>query len=428
MWDAVSGGNQLQNIVIEGANHIWSVNSSTSDPNYYYDPAGNLVWAEGHSYAYDAENRLVNVDGGATGQYAYDPSNRRYKRVTGGATTHYIWQGSQVIAEHNGATGAVLVDYVYSGGRMIAKVASGTTQYFLSDRLSTRLVLDASGNVIGRQAHLPFGEDFAESGTQEKHHFTSYERDSETVSDYAVNRQYSQTTGRFNRTDTIPANVMDPQSFNRYVYARNNPINMIDPLGLQICDITRSKYYYEDDEGLLVMGVIETLHCDVLGDSGGSDAGSPPVENGPGGGDDPTTAEWHARRIKEALDSALTKLIDSIPCQALPGTAKWAAMPTLTRLQNEGRITEGDAHGDIAEYFCGLKCILGRNPGTITLDTVHFFGTAIENEAALHNVTIAEAQVETILHELARATGAMSGNEDDFDERIYNTCIKPSSQ
>ena len=41
------------------ANHIWSVNSSTSDPNYYYDVGGNLVWAEGHSYTYDAENRLV---------------------------------------------------------------------------------------------------------------------------------------------------------------------------------------------------------------------------------------------------------------------------------------------------------------------------------------------------------------------------------
>jgi hypothetical protein len=32
----------------------------------------------------------------------------------------------------------------------------------------------------GGQGHLPFGEDFGESGTQQKHHFTSYERDSES--------------------------------------------------------------------------------------------------------------------------------------------------------------------------------------------------------------------------------------------------------
>jgi hypothetical protein len=36
------------------------------------------------------------------------------------------------------------------------------TQYLLSDRLSTRLVLDASGNALGRQGHLAFGEDFGE--------------------------------------------------------------------------------------------------------------------------------------------------------------------------------------------------------------------------------------------------------------------------
>jgi hypothetical protein len=33
--------------------------------------------------------------------------------------------------------------------------------------------------MLGRQAHLAFGEEFAASGTQEKHHFTSYE--AETV-------------------------------------------------------------------------------------------------------------------------------------------------------------------------------------------------------------------------------------------------------
>jgi hypothetical protein len=176
MWDAVSGGNQIQSITLEqsgGAptNRITSVGAAT----YLYDAAGNVTNDGLLSYVYDAENRLVSVDGGATGQYSYDQSNQRYKKVTVGSTTHYIWQGSKVIAEHNGSTGAVLTDYVHSGARMIAKVESGTSQYFLSDRLSTRLVLDTSGNVLGRQGHLAFGERFGESGTQEKHHFTAYE-------------------------------------------------------------------------------------------------------------------------------------------------------------------------------------------------------------------------------------------------------------
>ena len=153
--------------------------------------------------------------------------------------THSVWEGSQVVAEHDGTTGAVIGDYVYSGSRMVTKVSGGTTQYFVSDRLSARLVLDTSGNVLGRESHLPFGEDFGESGTQEKHHFTSYERDSEAGSDYAVNRQYSQGIGRFNSADPYEGRASAPQTLNRYVYVRSNPTNSVDPLGLElglICD------------------------------------------------------------------------------------------------------------------------------------------------------------------------------------------------
>ena len=88
---------------------------------------------------------------------------------------------------------------------MIAKVASGTRSYFLSDQLSVRLMLNTSGAVVGRQAHLPYGKDFGESGTQEKHHFTTYERDSEgSGSDYAVNRHDSNGMGRFLVSTRLP--------------------------------------------------------------------------------------------------------------------------------------------------------------------------------------------------------------------------------
>ena len=120
---------------------------------------------------------------------------------------------------------------------MIATVSGGTSQYFLSDRLSMRLVLDGSGNVLGRQAHLPFGNDFGESGTQEKHHFTSYERDGESGTDYAVNRQYSQSLGRFMRTDPErkSCDFNNPQSLNRYAYVKNDAVNASDPLGTDEC-------------------------------------------------------------------------------------------------------------------------------------------------------------------------------------------------
>src|SRR5262249_9093687 len=175
---------------------------------------------------YDAESRVVAVDGGSAAQYGYGLGSRRVKKVVGGATTHYVWEGAQVLAEHDGATGNLLFDYILAAGSFVAKVqADGTACYFLGDRLSERLKLDAAGTVVGQQGHLPFAEDFRENGQQEGHHLTSYQQDGETNADYAVNRQYSPTTGRFNRPDPLGGSPGAPQSFNKYAYVHNDPTN-----------------------------------------------------------------------------------------------------------------------------------------------------------------------------------------------------------
>jgi RHS repeat-associated protein len=237
VWDATSGGTQTQSVTLEqsgGAptNRITSVTNSGSTVSYSYDSAGNVTSDGVHSYGYDAENRLVSVDGGSTASYSYDHQNRRVKKVVGSTTTHYVWQGWQVIAEHNGSSGAVLTEYVYAGSRMIAREQAGRV-FFLQDRLSIRATItDGQGGIQGRQAHLPFGEELGTSGAQDKHKFTSYERGSETGSDYAINRQYSPALGRFTQVDPLAGLVDSPQSLNRYAYVGADPVDRTDVLGL----------------------------------------------------------------------------------------------------------------------------------------------------------------------------------------------------
>ena len=242
VYDAISGGTQIQSVSLQqsgGAptNRLTSVTNGGTATNYTYDNNGNVTNDGVHSYQYDAENRLVSVDSGTTAQYGYDQHNRRVKKAIGSAVTHYVWEQENVIAEHNGSTGSVIVNYVYSNQRLVNKIEGGVTTYYLGDRLSTRLTLDASGNVTGRQAHLPFGEELGTSGTQEKHKFTTYERDGESGTEYAVNRQYSSATGRFLRVDPKAGTIDRPQTLNRYAYVWNDPINLRDTLGLnaQIC-------------------------------------------------------------------------------------------------------------------------------------------------------------------------------------------------
>ncbi|HEY6334123.1 MAG TPA: RHS repeat-associated core domain-containing protein [Blastocatellia bacterium] len=234
-------GSQIQDLTMAQSggvtnNRISSLVYNGQTYNYTYDAAGNVTSdGSGNTYTYDAADRLVSVSGNLSIQNSYDFENRRVVCTEGGVTTDYVWQGNKVLAEMNGSTGGPSIDYIPYGNSFIATVqSSGTVTYVLRDRLSERLVLNSSGAVEGVMATLPFGQDFAESGTQEKHHFTTYDRDSTTGLDYAINRSYNPALGRFLRVDPggTAAYSKLPQGSNRYSYVAGDPINSVDPLGL----------------------------------------------------------------------------------------------------------------------------------------------------------------------------------------------------
>jgi len=65
--------------------------------------------------------------------------------------------------------------------------------------------------------------------------FTGLWRDDETGLDHTLYRKYSSTLGRWLSPDPMAGSIMNPQSLNRYAYVMNNPVNFIDPLGLDEC-------------------------------------------------------------------------------------------------------------------------------------------------------------------------------------------------
>jgi RHS repeat-associated protein len=66
---------------------------------------------------------------------------------------------------------------------------------------------------------------------------TGKERDTESGLDYFVARYYGSNMGRFMSPDPLmatPQRLLDPQEWNMYGYARNNPLSITDPTGLDI--------------------------------------------------------------------------------------------------------------------------------------------------------------------------------------------------
>jgi RHS repeat-associated protein len=243
-WTYDRYGNRTAQSVTAGsgpANSL-TVNASTNQvtgTGFGYDASGNMTADGLNTLTYDAAAHLITSSSGtASGGYIYDGDGLRVEKCLPNCsspttTTVYIFAGGNVLAEYdNGAAvGSPSREYVYSSGPMIAKIAGGATTYYHQDHLSNRLLTNSSGGAVESLGHLPYGEAWYDTGS-EKWKFTSYERDAESGNDYARARYHVNRLGRFSSPDPLSGSIGNPQSLNHYAYAGNNPINAIDPTGM----------------------------------------------------------------------------------------------------------------------------------------------------------------------------------------------------
>jgi RHS repeat-associated protein len=102
---------------------------------------------------------------------------------------------------------------------------------------SVRMITDANGQEVTRYDFWPFGQVSGSPAVQDSRMFVGEEHDGESGFDYFGARHYASGTGRFTTVDPVldfDAALVDPQQWNRYAYARNNPFAYIDPAGAAI--------------------------------------------------------------------------------------------------------------------------------------------------------------------------------------------------
>jgi len=195
---------------------------------------------------YDAENKqtqVKDVNNAVIGTYSYDGDGKRVKKVATTETTVFVYDAlGRSVEEYSGST--LQTAYVYAGSRLLAIENQTGTSYLTSDHLgSPRINTDGSGNVTARHDYMPFGEEIFSVGGRiaglgynsdnVRKKFTGYERDGETGMDFAQARYFDSGYGRFSSPDsfTNATHASEPQSWNLYSYVRNNPMNLVDPLG-----------------------------------------------------------------------------------------------------------------------------------------------------------------------------------------------------
>lgn len=246
-WTYDRYGNRTAQTVTAGSPTANSVSVSTStnqitssgSSSFSYDANGNLTQDDIYVYKYDAENRLVEMDGisdGVVATYAYDGNSVRTVKVWGADRTYYLYSGSQLLSEFEDAS-----SNTYTAGTTPGTVGSDSValiMYQHPDHLSTRIATDNSGNYAASQARYPFGDAWygaswlATASVTRK--FTSYYLDTEAgaaQNNYALARVHGARFGRFFMADPVRGTQKIPQRLNRYAYVENDPVNRVDPTG-----------------------------------------------------------------------------------------------------------------------------------------------------------------------------------------------------
>ena len=234
--------------------------------HYSYDNNGNVLTERRtgassavRTFTYHAFNKVKSITKGThTTSFAYGPARTRIKRtdtvVTGSGasttTTLYLGNVEKVIAPDGSFTfkryiaDGVLVEQTHdTGGNRDGE----DTRYLLYDHLgSIDVITDAAGTVVQDLSFDAWGQRRAPDdwtvlalmrlmdtthGSITPYGFTGHEMLDAVGIIHMNGRIYDPTLGRFLQADPIIQFPNYSQSWNRYSYVLNNPLNATDPTG-----------------------------------------------------------------------------------------------------------------------------------------------------------------------------------------------------
>lgn len=223
-------------------------------PFYTYDANGNLLTGAGRSVTWNSFNKAQSIAGTNTRlDLLYDTEHQRAQEtyyLNGALQRTTVYLGAY--EEESGVAGSKKKHYISAGGATIGMIvctaspctstANTSTQYWHTDDLgSVSVVTDAAGAVLERMAYEPFGKRRNSSGVTDTNGtltpvstnrgFTGHEELDEVGLINMNGRIYDPGLGRFMSADPFIQSSASLQSYNRYAYVWNNPLNATDPSG-----------------------------------------------------------------------------------------------------------------------------------------------------------------------------------------------------
>ncbi|MEV5635960.1 RHS repeat-associated core domain-containing protein [Agromyces sp. NPDC052230] len=199
-----------------------------------WDAEGELTGTGGASFVYDADgNRIVRTDTTGTTVYASGQEIHITSNGTVKATRYYSFAGNTVAVRTDRGLGNGVTSLVADHhGTPVAAIPNGGHP---ATTAINRLYTDPFGGTRGTASASTIPGD---------RQFLGKTRDGTTGLTQVGARYYDENIGGFISVDPI-LDLNDPQQWNAYAYAKNNPVTRSDPTGLLALGATD----YEDING-----------------------------------------------------------------------------------------------------------------------------------------------------------------------------------
>ncbi|WP_338616179.1 RHS repeat-associated core domain-containing protein [Pigmentiphaga sp. CHJ604] len=226
--------------------------TGTLAATYTYDANGSMLTGAGRTVAYTGFNMPATITGnGTTLSFVYDDTHQRVKQIAPSGTVYYVHPDNVggLFYEKEVKTGGVTEHkhYITASSGTVAIYTTRSTnvttlRYLHKDHLgSTNAVSDETGAVVERLAYDAWGKRQFPNGTTDPGNtlagvntdrgFTGHEHLEEVGLVHMNGRIYDPRIGRFMSADPMIQAPYNPQSYNRYSYAFNSPLNGVDPSG-----------------------------------------------------------------------------------------------------------------------------------------------------------------------------------------------------
>jgi RHS repeat-associated protein len=226
---------------------VWETDENGASTVFQYDGGGRQTTGRGTTITwnyFDLPSRIQSASQDIS--YRYDPAHAR--TVKQGRTEAITYIGG-AYERHVDSSGEKHVFNLMIPARMIGQVTwskADDLSFFSLDKVGTpeTIYTSSSATAVEKVEYDPFGERRNPSAlatpaslpSSRTIGFTGHEADDEFGLINMNGRIYDPQTARFLTPDPIVQAPFSSQSWNRYSYVYNNPVNFIDPSGFQCED------------------------------------------------------------------------------------------------------------------------------------------------------------------------------------------------